>query len=106
MSDGDARGSSADDADIRGESLAVGAATTIPDHDMHSICRAPLTVDKFVMSTCSLAEQDNLHRLEQDHQVEEQGMVLDVVKVVLKLLLGIFDRGAIVQADLGPSGDP
>jgi hypothetical protein len=56
-------------------------------------------------STDALAPQHDLHGLEQDGQVEEQAVVLDVVKVVLEFVQGVLDRGA-VGVDLRPAGMP
>src|SRR2546422_4748459 len=42
---------------------------------------------------------------EDDHHVEEEGHILDVVEVVAKLLPGVIDAGAVGVDDLGPTGD-
>ena len=39
----------------------------------------------------ALAEQDDAHGLEEDDEVEQQRMVLDVVKVVFELVIRILD---------------
>src|SRR5882762_373466 len=50
----------------------------------------------------ALSEQDNLCSLEKDDHVEEQGVILDVVEIELKLLNGIVYGRTIGIADLGP----
>src|SRR3546814_9125458 len=40
-------------------------------------------------------EHHHLHRLQQDHQVQQQPVVLHVEQVELQLLLGIAHRGAV-----------
>src|SRR5574340_927035 len=53
----------------------------------------------------ALSPQHDLCGLEQDHQIEEQAVVLDVVEVVLQLVHGILVGRAIGVAHLGPPGD-
>src|SRR5207237_2287674 len=52
------------------------------------------------------AKKDRLYSFEQDRRVKRQTLVLDVVKVVLQLLLCVFDRGAVWILDLRPAGQP
>ena len=53
----------------------------------------------------ALAREHHAHGLEQDHQVQQQRVVLDVVEVVLQLLLRVLDRRAVLVAHLRPAGD-
>ena len=53
---------------------------------------------------CTSAGQHNGDRLEHDQQVEEQGVILDVVQIVLELLLCVLDRSPVVEPDLRPAG--
>src|SRR3546814_10141360 len=48
-------------------------------------------------------EHHHLHRLQQDHQVQQQPVVLHVEQVELQLLLGIAHRGAVRVAQLRPT---
>src|SRR5512141_1083978 len=54
------------------------------------------------MST--FARHDHADRLEEDDDVEEQRVVLDVVKIVLQFLNGVVERRTVVIADLRPPG--
>src|SRR5690606_8727133 len=49
-------------------------------------------------------EQHHFDRLQQDHEVEHQAVVLDVEQVELQLFPGVVDRGAVGIAQLGPAG--
>src|ERR1700730_4362005 len=53
----------------------------------------------------SPAQQHFFYRLESNEQVERHRDMLDVVKVVSKLFLRLFERGTIVIAHLGPAGN-
>src|SRR5438067_1037690 len=50
--------------------------------------------------TPAAPEQNRLHRLEQDHCVEHQALVLDVVEIVLQFLPRVFDGRAVWIFDL------
>src|SRR5713226_8496526 len=50
-------------------------------------------------------EENDLDRVEQDQEIEEERKVLDVVQVVLQLLERVVDRSAVAVLDLGPAGD-
>src|SRR5713226_1098802 len=58
------------------------------------------------MPLSSPSEQNRLDRFEQDRRIERQALVLDVVKIVLQLLLGVLDRRAIRIFDLRPTRQP
>src|SRR5262245_52219027 len=49
-------------------------------------------------------KQDNAHRLEKDQDVQEQGVILDVIEIELELGPCIFDRGTVRVANLRPPG--
>ena len=51
----------------------------------------------------SLAGDDDHDCFKEDHQIEEERIVFDIVEVVLQLFRGILDRGAIVMTDFGPA---
>src|SRR5882672_9765408 len=51
----------------------------------------------------TLAKQDDLRGLEKDDEVQEQRVILDVVKIELELLHGVVDRRSVGVADLGPT---
>src|SRR5208337_425933 len=51
------------------------------------------------------AQYDGFHRLEHDQQIQTNGSVLDVEKVVLKFFARIFDGAAVLVLDLRPSGE-
>src|ERR1700756_765956 len=48
-------------------------------------------------------QQDDLHRLKNDPEIQAHGSVLDVEQVVLQLLEGIFLRVAVFVLNLGPA---
>src|SRR5437899_4451514 len=51
----------------------------------------------------AFAEQNDADRFEQDNEIENEGVVLDVVKIVFQLLDRLFDGRAVRVAHLGPS---
>src|SRR3990167_2513556 len=51
-------------------------------------------------------EENDLDRVQQDQEIQEEGEVLDVVEIVLELLEGILQRGPVAVAHLRPAGDP
>src|SRR6202041_3555518 len=51
-------------------------------------------------------QQHRLNRLKHDQQVEPDGSVFDVEKVVLQLFAGILDRAAVLISDLRRPSDP
>ena len=53
----------------------------------------------------AFAEQHDADSLDQHQQVEEQGVVLDVVQVELVLPARVFDRCTVAVAHLRPTGD-
>src|SRR5262245_11484031 len=50
------------------------------------------------------AQDDRFHRREQDDHVERDRHVLDVEQIVLELLEGILDAGAVGVLNLRPAG--
>jgi len=58
-----------------------------------------------VASPYALAEDHDLSGFEEDDEVEEEGVVLDVIEVVLEFFEAVLDGRAVGVADLGPSGD-
>src|SRR5439155_22935105 len=50
----------------------------------------------------ALAEQNDANRFEQDDEIENEGVVLDVIKIVFQLLDRLFDGRAVRVAHLGP----
>src|SRR5262245_42020 len=53
-----------------------------------------------------LPQDHDLHRVEQDRQVEEQRLVLDVEQVVLELLHRVLEARAVPIIDLRPARQP
>src|SRR5205814_8350196 len=51
------------------------------------------------------AEEDDLNRLQEHHEVEGEAMVLHVIQVVFQFFLGLHLRRTIAVAHLGPPGD-
>src|SRR4051794_38838759 len=51
------------------------------------------------------AEDDDLGGVEQDYKIEENGKVLHVIQIVLKLLTRFLDGSGVWVADLRPAGD-
>src|SRR5437588_37593 len=52
----------------------------------------------------ALPKNDGLDGLEDDHQIQGDGHVLDVIEVELKLLLRLFEGRAVLVAHLRPAG--
>src|SRR5713226_1890885 len=51
------------------------------------------------------AVEYHLGRLKENGEVQQDGHVLDVEKIILQLDLGLFDAGAVLILDLRPAGD-
>jgi hypothetical protein len=52
-----------------------------------------------------LCKEYDAYALKQDQNIEQQGVVLDVIQIELELADGILDRGAISIEDLCPPGN-
>src|SRR5437867_8350279 len=52
---------------------------------------------------CSSSKQNRLNRFEHNRRVERQALVLDAIKIVIKLLLRVLNRRAIGIFDLSPT---
>src|SRR5581483_4167993 len=57
------------------------------------------------MSLRAPAQQDDLYRLEHDHQIESDRSVFAVIQVELQLLARVFDRVPVFVFHLRPAGD-
>ncbi len=55
-------------------------------------------------SPSAFAEQDYSHGPEEDQQIEQQRVILDIVKIIFELLDGLLDIPAIGVAHLRPTG--
>src|SRR3569623_216512 len=58
-----------------------------------------------VRSAHALSPQHDLRGLEQDHEIEEQAVVLDVVEIVLQFVHGVVVARAVRVTHLRPAGD-
>src|ERR1700675_4639519 len=52
------------------------------------------------------SEKDCFERSKRDQQIKARRHVLNIVKVVTKLFLGVLDRVPVLVADLGPPANP
>jgi hypothetical protein len=50
------------------------------------------------------SKKNDLDSFEKDHEIQKNGKILDVVKIVFKFLDGIIDGCSIAVADLCPTG--
>src|SRR3569623_3847431 len=53
----------------------------------------------------ALSEQHHAHGFEQDHEVEQEAVVLHVIQVVFQLLDRLLDRRAVRVSHLRPAGE-
>src|SRR5215813_8703692 len=67
---------------------------------MSALAPAPLLL------ASSLRPENDPQCLCEDHEVQEQAVVLDVVEIILQLLDSILDRGTIRIVNLRPPRDP
>src|SRR5205085_5863935 len=66
--------------------------------------RGSTLVSSCLPSAPAAPEQDRLDRLEQDHGIKYQALILDVVEIVLQLLPRVFDGRTVRVFDLRPAG--
>src|SRR5436190_2605664 len=58
---------------------------------------------RFSLSSAT-PEEDRLDGLNDDHEIEREALILNVIKLVLQFLDRVVYRGAIRIFDLGPAG--